>query len=175
DGIIRHRRVDAFTDSHPSVAAFRRVLFPELGHNARVVSDVFYDHFLACDFERWSGGTTLDDFVAGVYTVLDDHAHVLPGRLALVYPFMRRDDWLRSYRNVEGIYTALFHLSKRLSRRPHLEQATHFLTDRRGELGARFEELFVDLVAYIRPQDDAQFTENTLDISPSPSPSSSRQ
>src|SRR5690242_14634083 len=32
DGIAQHRRIDAFTDSHPSVAAFRRVLIPDHGH-----------------------------------------------------------------------------------------------------------------------------------------------
>src|SRR5213076_3593658 len=53
EGIRHHRRVDAFTDSHPSVAAFRRVLIPEHGHYARVIADVFFDHFLAIDFTRY--------------------------------------------------------------------------------------------------------------------------
>jgi len=39
DGIRQHRRIDAFTDTHPSVAAFRRVLIPEHGHYARVITD----------------------------------------------------------------------------------------------------------------------------------------
>src|SRR5260370_33727436 len=55
DGIRNHRAVDAFTDTHPSVAAFRRVLIPEQGHYARVIADIFFDHFLAVDFERWPG------------------------------------------------------------------------------------------------------------------------
>src|SRR5438552_18989766 len=44
EGIRHHRRVDAFTDAHPQVAAFRRVLIPQHGHYARVISDVFFDH-----------------------------------------------------------------------------------------------------------------------------------
>src|SRR2546428_5021455 len=60
EGIRQHRRVDAFTDTHPSVAAFRRVLIPEHGHYARVISDVFFDHFLAT---RWSTYTD-EDFEA---------------------------------------------------------------------------------------------------------------
>jgi acyl carrier protein phosphodiesterase len=50
-GIVKHRRIDAFTDSHPSVAAFRRVLIPEHGHWSRVIADVFFDYFLAADFD----------------------------------------------------------------------------------------------------------------------------
>src|SRR5579885_1141988 len=39
DGIMQHRHIDAFTDTHPQVAAFRRVLIPDHGHYARIISD----------------------------------------------------------------------------------------------------------------------------------------
>src|SRR5881392_3702843 len=81
EGIRHHRRVDAFTDGHPSVAAFRRVLIPEHGHYARVISDMFFDHFLAVDFEQWTG-QSLEAFLARVYALIDPHADELPGRLA---------------------------------------------------------------------------------------------
>ena len=38
----------------PGKDAFRRVLIPEHGHYARVIADVFFDHFLAIDFTRYS-------------------------------------------------------------------------------------------------------------------------
>ncbi|MEA2329190.1 MAG: acyl carrier protein phosphodiesterase, partial [Thermoanaerobaculia bacterium] len=55
DGIRHHRRVDAFTDSHPDVAAMRRILVPEHGHYSRVIVDIFIDHFLACSFSDYAG------------------------------------------------------------------------------------------------------------------------
>src|SRR5207244_354964 len=81
EGIRQHRRVDAFTDAHPAVAAFRRVLIPDHGHYARVISDMFFDHFLAADFERW-GGEALESFLWRVYGLIDQHVDQLPGRLA---------------------------------------------------------------------------------------------
>ena len=147
EGIRHHRRVDAFTDAHPSVAAFRRVLIPGQGHYARVIADVFFDHFLAADFERWSGGERLDAFLARSYTLIDQHIDQLPGRLAHVYPRMRDSDWLQSYATIDGIHAALANLSYRLSRRPHLETATHHLIDSRDELQRRFEAFFPDVVA----------------------------
>jgi acyl carrier protein phosphodiesterase len=147
DGIRHHRRVDAFTDAHPSVAAFRRVLIPEHGHYARVISDIFLDHFLAVDFERWSGGETLDAFLARVYTLIDRYAEELPGRLRFVYPRMRDGAWLQSYATIEGVHGALANMSYRLSRRPHLETATHHLIDSRHELQRRFDAFFPDVVA----------------------------
>ena len=144
EGIRHHRRVDAFTDAHPSVAAFRRVLIPDHGHYARVICDVFFDHFLAVDFERWAG-EPLASFLGRVCRLIDPHADTLPGRLRVVYPRMR--EWLPSYATIEGIHVALTNLSYRLSRRPHLETATHHLIDSRHELQRRFEAFFPDVVA----------------------------
>jgi acyl carrier protein phosphodiesterase len=146
EGIRHHRRVDAFTDGHPSVAAFRRVLVPEHGHYARVISDMFFDHFLAVDFERWAG-ESLPSFLYRTYALIDQHVDELPGRLAFVYPRMRDGEWLQSYATRDGIHIALKNLSFRLSRRPHLETATRHLVDSRAELQRRFDAFFPDAVA----------------------------
>jgi acyl carrier protein phosphodiesterase len=142
-GIRQHRRIDAFTDTHPSVAAFRRVLIPDHGHYARIISDVFFDHFLAADFSRYSS-ESLEEFVTRAFVTMDGHP--LPGRLAVVYPYMK--PWMLSYRDIDSIRVALTNLSKRLSRRPHLETATHHLIDSRAELERRFHDFFPDVVAF---------------------------
>jgi acyl carrier protein phosphodiesterase len=148
DGIRQHRHIDAFTDSHPTVAAFRRVLIPEHGHYSRVIADVFFDHFLATDFTRY-GSEPLDTFLARVYATIDPHLDRLPGRLRAVYPRMRDEGWLASYQTIGGIRLALGGISHRLSRRPQLAPAVHFLTDRdaRTELERLFHEFFPDLMA----------------------------
>lgn len=148
-GIQAHRAIDAFTDAHPSVAAFRRVLIPEHGHYARVIADVFFDHFLALTFEEWSG-ETLEAFVARTFAILDRRIDELPGRLRVVYPYMRDDGWLFSYREIDGIRTALFHLSRRIARPVRLDESVHHLTDSRAELEARFRVFFPDVVAFAR-------------------------
>jgi acyl carrier protein phosphodiesterase len=150
DGIRHHRRVDAFTDAHPSVAAFRRVLIPEHGHYARVISDMFMDHFLAVDFERWAG-ESLDAFLARTYKIINPFADELPGRLLYVYPRMRDGRWLQSYATIDGIHAALRNMSFRLSRRPDLETATRHLVDSRAELQRRFDAFFPDVVAISSP------------------------
>lgn len=149
DGIMHHRRVDAFTDAHPAVAAFRRVLLPEHGHYARVIADVFLDHFLACRFEEY-GGEPLESFLGRTYAAIDPYAESLPGMLRYVYPRMRDEGWLESYRGVEGIHLALTNISRRFSRRPHLETATRHLTESRAELERRFEEFFPAVMAFSR-------------------------
>lgn len=146
-GIMQHRKIDAFTDSHPAAGAFRRVIAVEHGHYARVISDMFIDHFLACRFDEYAG-ESLEAFLARTFATLDPHADRLPGMLRWVYPRMRDEGWLLSYRTIEGIHTALTNMSRRFSRRPHLETATRHLTESRAELEHRFEQFFPEAMEY---------------------------
>ena len=148
-GIRQHRAIDAFTDSHPAAAAFRAVLTPEHGHYARVIADMFFDHFLATHFEE-IGGEPLEVFLARTFATLDLHAAVLPERLRALYPRMRDEGWLLSYREVEGIRLALHNMSWRFSRRPDLAPAVRHLTDSRTELESHFGELFHDVMEFSR-------------------------
>lgn len=148
-GILQHRRIDAFTDAHPSVAAFRRVLLPEHGHYARVIADVFFDHFLATRFEEF-GGEPLEEFLRRTFATIDPHQDLLPGLLRVVYPRIRDEHWLESYREIESIGFALTNISRRFSRKPRLETATRHLVDSRAELERHFDEFFPDVMAFSR-------------------------
>jgi acyl carrier protein phosphodiesterase len=147
EGIMQHRRIDAFTDSHPAVAAFRSVLIPEQGHYSRVIADMFFDHFLACRFDEYAG-EPLESFLGRTFATIDPHQHLLPGMLRVLYPRIRDEGWLLSYREVEGIHLALTYMSHRFSRKPRLETATRHLVDSRAELERRFEEFFPDVVRF---------------------------
>lgn len=148
-GIRQHRRVDAFTDIHPSINAFRRVLVPDHGHYARVIADMFLDHFLARRFDEYAG-EPLDEFLSRTFARIDPHTDTLPGRLRAIYPLIRDEGWLQSYRELEGIHTALTNISYRFSRRPHLETATRHLVDSRTELERHFEEFMPEVIRFAR-------------------------
>jgi acyl carrier protein phosphodiesterase len=145
DGILRHRRLDAFTDSHPRMSAFRRVLVPEYGHWSRIIADIFLDHFLAVDFDRY-GGEPLEAFVTRVHATIDPHAATLPGQLAFVYPLMRDQGWLLTYRRQESIARTLANMSRRIARHPELAPAARHLSDSRAELEAEFHPFFAEAV-----------------------------
>jgi acyl carrier protein phosphodiesterase len=149
EAIAQHRKIDAFTDSHPSVAAFRRVLVPEHRHWARVISDVFFDHFLAASFEELAG-EPLETFLARVFAQIDAYEGELPGTLGRVYPHMRDGRWFTSYREINAIHHALKSMSRRTARQPRLELATRHLTDSREELERHFRDFFPAVVAFAR-------------------------
>ena len=47
-----HRRIDTFTDAHPVTAASRSRISPQRRRFAGIMVDLFYDHFLAHDWDE---------------------------------------------------------------------------------------------------------------------------
>lgn len=148
-GIMEHRKIDEFTDTHPETAAFRRIIAAEQGHYAPVIADVFFDHFLASNWRDYSD-ETLESFLERVFSKLDPLVPAMPDGLKQVYPRMRDGRWLISYRRLGGIRTALSNMSYRFSRRPRLESAVHLLEDSRETLEQHFQRFFPEAIAFAR-------------------------
>src|SRR6266850_1875154 len=69
-GIAQHRRIDAFTDSHPVVRRSIQRFAPPFRRFGSIVCDVFYDHFLARDWDSYSS-EPLSTFAQSVYGSFD--------------------------------------------------------------------------------------------------------
>ena len=111
-GIELHRRIDAFTDQHPATRAAREIFRPEYRLYSGALVDVIYDYYLAND-ERLFDENSLLAFSKQVYTHLDHHARWLPERFAVIYPYMRSQNWLFHYRTREGIGKSLAGVARR--------------------------------------------------------------
>ena len=53
-GIGLHREIDWFTDTHSIVKQSKDRLRPKYRHYSGVIVDIFYDHFLAKNWDRYS-------------------------------------------------------------------------------------------------------------------------
>ena len=159
--IVRHRRIDRYTDDHPAVVAARG-LFDAAGlrRYAGIVLDVYFDHCLARDWLRWND-VSLTTFTSRVYRVLHDHRGQLPPRLQAIAPRMAAHDWLGSYRQRRTVDAAVRGIATRLSRNgERLIACLDVLRANETAVDAAFEAFFPDLIAAaerlrIDPQADA--------------------
>ncbi len=159
--IVRHRRIDRYTDDHPAVVAARG-LFDAAGlrRYAGIVLDVYFDHCLARDWLRWND-VSLTTFTSRVYRVLHDHRGQLPPRLQAIAPRMAAHDWLGSYRQRKNVDAAVRGIATRLSRNgERLIACLDVLRANETAVDAAFEAFFPDLIAAaerlrIDPQADA--------------------
>jgi acyl carrier protein phosphodiesterase len=151
-GVQFHQAIDAFTDSHPVVQRSRARIAGEHRRFAGILVDVFYDHFLALDWERYSA-ESLDVFTARLYADLRAHPLRLPAEVQAVADRMLDEDFLGSYRRIEGIEAALRRVSLRLEARVGrafgLEKAVSELQANFQGLGSDFAEFFPLLQAHV--------------------------
>ena len=145
--IVRHRRIDRYTDDHPAVIAARG-LFDAAGlrRYAGIVLDVYFDHRLARDWARWNDAP-LGDFTSRVYRVLLAHREELPPRLHAIAPRMAAHDWLGSYRQRENVDGAVHGIATRLSRNgERLVACLDVLRAHEAVVEAAFDAFFPDLI-----------------------------
>lgn len=148
-GIARHRAIDAFTDAHPLVRRSVRRFEKPFRRYGAVLTDVFYDHFLAAGWSAHSA-EPLGEFVRGFYESVETIRRSVPSQAWEVLEHMRRADWLGSYATLEGIETTLRRMSRRLRFPFELAAAVEVLEARYEELREDFEGFFPEVVAHVR-------------------------
>ncbi len=143
-----HRRIDSFTDGDATVRTSRRRIDPGFRLLRGILVDVFYDHFLARDWLRYSN-EPLDAFVVRVYAALDLHGHHFSPPLDRVASLMAAEDWLSSYQTLEGIADVLRRMSRRLSRTNPLGRGAEELERHYAAFEADFHEFMPRLRTYV--------------------------
>lgn len=111
-GILLHRQIDTFTDAHPIVRISKRRLHERYRHYDGVIIDIFYDHFLAKNWNTYSE-TPLDTYVTSVYKLLQDNFDILPEKTQEILPFLTKYNWLYNYQFAKGIQEVLNGINKR--------------------------------------------------------------
>lgn len=140
-GIERHYKIDRFMDSHTLVAHSRHRLFPYYRHYSAVLVDVFYDHLLAINWDRFCD-RKLPDFAQWVYAELRAREALMPPRMRSVVPSMMANDWLVSYAEPEGIRYALTRVQQRSRHAPDSSGAWDVFNSEKPLYEAEFLEFF---------------------------------
>ena len=157
-GVQRHQVIDAFTDSHPLVYRSRARIGGDYRQVKGILVDVFYDHFLAIDWDQYAS-EPLEDFTTCLYTEIRAHAIALPEPAQAAVDQMICEDRLGSYRRIEGIEASLRRVSTRLSARVGkgfaLEKAVSELLANFDGLKDDFAVFFPALQAHVGESPDA--------------------
>lgn len=143
-GIEIHRFIDGFTDTHLLPLATRKLLYRYFGKYAAVVQDIFYDHFLALQWDRYHH-LPLSDFAEKVYLTVGMHPDALNARAARVLHYMSADDWLTGYARREGIDRALKGMASRAKFESNMERSLPALDAHFDEMNQHFSTFFPEL------------------------------
>lgn len=147
-GITMHRAIDRFVDAHGATRAARERLQPPFRRFAGVLVDVYFDHFLARDWQTHGDGRPLVDFVADVHADLRAHTALLPPDLRAAIPHFHGGQWLVGYATIDGIQRVLAAMARRVARPTPLADGAEPLRQHHGALRADFEVLWPELTAF---------------------------
>lgn len=152
DGIMAHRKIDAYTDSHERVLLSKRLMSPERRRFSGIIVDLAFDHILAVDWGDYSA-LPLDDFIERTYGVLAANAGIMPPRPREILKVMIEEDWLGSYRELDGIGRALDRIAIRIARRfgreNSLPGAMEEIARNYSALEENFRGFFPELIMFV--------------------------
>ena len=146
-GILLHRAIDSYTDSHPTVRQSTKRLHKNYGHYSGVIVDILYDHFLAKNWKDYHE-VPLDIYVGDFYQILRNSYEVLPTRIRRMMPYMISDNWLLSYASIKGISRILDQMNVRTKGVSKMNFAVMELEKFYDEFEEEFTSFFAELITY---------------------------
>ena len=146
--VLVHRRVDSFTDAHAVFRRSKRRVRPEFQRFAGILVDLYYDHFLARQWTRYSA-IPLEDFAQGVYRILQQRQHSFPASMQRSISYMVANQSLQSYQELQGVERALKGIEGRLKRPSRLGEAVVDLQHHHQALADDFATFFPDLIRFV--------------------------
>jgi acyl carrier protein phosphodiesterase len=147
-GIEMHRRTDSFAAGNPYFLTSKRRIDCSYGHYRAILVDIFYDHFLARNWEKFSS-IPFPEYILNVFRILSGHEEIMPEKLRNILPRLFSNNWLLTYRDMEGIASVLRRMSGRISRMNPLEQGVQELSGKYDLLLDDFYGFMPELEKYI--------------------------
>ena len=148
-GILLHRAIDTYTDSHPIAKQSSKRLHKNYSHYSRVIVDIFYDHFLAKNWSDYSK-VPLEDYVEDFYDLLEENYEILPLGTKRMMPYMIADNWLLSYADMSGISKVLNGMNRRTKNRSKMNFAILDLEEHYDAFENEFINFFEELITFSR-------------------------
>ncbi|WP_278035790.1 acyl carrier protein phosphodiesterase [Flavobacterium nitratireducens] len=143
-GILLHRAIDTYTDAHPFFRKSTKRLHERYHHYAGVIVDIYYDHFLAKNWNNYSD-EDLEVYISRFYQSMHTHYDLLSEKAQNILPYMEKQNWLLNYQFIEGIQQILTQMDRRTNNKSNMrfatEELTSYYTDFENEFTIFFKEI----------------------------------
>lgn len=143
-GILLHRSIDSFTDMNIVYRQSKHRLHEKYGHYSGVIMDIFYDHYLAKNWNTYSD-VKLEIYADTFYHLLKENYEILTDKVKSMIPYMFARNWLVSYATIEGLQMIMFHMDHRTKNRVAMHESIVELQKYYTEFEEEFTQFFEEL------------------------------
>ncbi len=144
-GVLLHRRIDYFTDTHPLFIKSKRNFYDGFERYSGVLVDIYYDYLLAKNFDKFSE-VKLDVFTENIYSVLQNNTQHLLETSKGFLNYVLQNNTFYEYSKIEGIELVLKHLSYRINHGIFLNESVPLFLQYEKSIEEDFLEFFEDLI-----------------------------
>jgi acyl carrier protein phosphodiesterase len=148
-GMDLHRAIDTFTDEHAVNKKAKEIFRPHYRLYAGAFVDVVYDHYLATDNSIFSN-ESLQEFAKETYQTLEPYSAVFPERFAMMFPYMKTQNWLYNYRERWGIEKSLHGVVRRAAYLTESATAFSLFEEYYDELQNCYDDFFPELLVFVK-------------------------
>ncbi len=145
NGILLHRFIDSYTDAHPVYLQSVNRLRPRYKKYAGVIMDIFYDYFLAINWQQYSP-IPLAEYTVQVHRTLLQHKNKMPTHSQLFLQYMVKYNVPMVYATHSGIAQVLKGMAHRARFKSDMEHATTELKLYQPEMQIEFTLFFADMI-----------------------------
>ena len=147
-GIRLHREIDSYTDFHPIFRQSKHRLHERYGHYSGVIMDIFYDHFLAKNFSKYSN-IPLKKFSEDFYQVLEENFEILTPKFQKILPVLKQENWMLLYSTIEGLKHILYMMDRRTKLRSRMQFSIEELLFFYDEFETEFKFFFAEMEEFV--------------------------
>ena len=150
-GVQLHRKIDHYTDKHE---IFKKTVYrisDTHGKYRFVIADVFYDHFLAKNWNAYHS-KDLETFTKETYSTLHTFENYLPEKFIYALSYMEKNNWLYNYQHLNKLEMFIKGISNRSKYGINLETSIEDLKSDYEYFENDFKLFFNDIISFSKSE-----------------------
>lgn len=148
-GVLLHRNIDFFTDNHPIYRKSKHRLHGDFGHYSGVIMDIFYDHFLAKNWNTYHS-TPLENYIQNFYNLLKNNYNILTPNFQNSYPYMLKYNWILQYESIAGLELILKQMDIKTNQKVNMPKSISNLLKDYVVFENEFTLFFKEIIEFVK-------------------------
>lgn len=151
NGIVLHRRIDRFSDTHPVQQTVNAVLPAKFRRYNGIIFDMLCDYFLSNNWQQYDN-RKLEDYTASIHQILNIYNSMLPPKAKAFNSRMQKYNLLCAYREKITVEKTLISIGNRLSKANPLTELNNEFWTHCSQLEESFHVFYQQLLSYSAEQ-----------------------